>query len=293
MKRSVILMGGKTYVVSLPSQWIKKYGVAKGEEVEVEERENAVVISTGNRVTGKETEVNLSSIGPAMIGRCIGALYKAGYTKVKVLYDSKEQLDKIEETLRRTCIGFEVTEQGKNFVVIKNLTQLMPEEFDNSLRRLFYTLEIMNQDLIAASDAASLRKVIEKDDQVNKLADLLRRVVNSGDTKLLYKPHIMYYLVEQLERMGDCYKGMARHVLDEKQPLTKSDKASLEKINALLLLYRKMFYDFTLEDVERFGTAYVMLQTQLKAVSSPLSVYQRLLIENIFDMNGALLTARL
>jgi len=46
MKRKIIQTAGKTMVVSLPSAWVKKYGIKKGEEVEVEERGAEISVST-------------------------------------------------------------------------------------------------------------------------------------------------------------------------------------------------------------------------------------------------------
>ena len=48
MKRNIILMGGKTHVISLPLKWVKKYGIKKGEDI------NKNFISQ----TGKDDDMN-------------------------------------------------------------------------------------------------------------------------------------------------------------------------------------------------------------------------------------------
>ena len=121
MKRNVILMGGKTYVLSLPHSWVKKYGIKKGEELDVEERGNQVIVSTERSSDGGEIEVDFSALNE-MIGRAVGGLYKAGYDKVRVKFETKEQLQKIEETLHRTCVGFQITKQDENYVLIECLS---------------------------------------------------------------------------------------------------------------------------------------------------------------------------
>ncbi|MDP3918999.1 MAG: AbrB/MazE/SpoVT family DNA-binding domain-containing protein, partial [Nanoarchaeota archaeon] len=145
MKRSVILMGGKTFVVSLPANWVKKYGIQKGEELELEEIDNTVVVRTGKIARGDELNVNFSSLNK-MLGRSIGAIYKAGYEQVKIIYNGYEQLRIIEDILHRTCIGFEIIRQEESYIVVKSLVQTDPQEFSNSLKRLFYSLEVMGQD---------------------------------------------------------------------------------------------------------------------------------------------------
>ena len=135
MKRNVILMGGRTFVLSLPSAWVKKYRIQKGEELDIEENGNRIIISTEKSSDGGELEVDFSSLN-VMIGRAVGGLYKAGYNKVKVKFETKEQLQKIEDTLHRTCVGFQITKQGENFVVIECLSEVLPEEFEKSLKSL-------------------------------------------------------------------------------------------------------------------------------------------------------------
>jgi len=285
-------MGGKTHVISLPSQWIKRYKVQKGEELEVEERDNSVLVTTNNTFEVGSCEINVAETN-RMLGRTIGALYKAGYNDAKVIYETPEQLKTIENTLRKTCIGFEITNSGNNFVQISSLTKTVPEEFDNSLKRLFFTLEIMNQDLIKAikaKDEQLLIEVINKDDQVNKLADLCRRILNKGDIKTISNPNVVYYVVEQLERIGDVYKKIAKRNII----CNESDLKNFETINELFIDFRKLYYNFNFKQLESFGKSFDSLKEKIENDNNnSFQLYQEILIETIFDMNGGLITLRL
>lgn len=300
MKRSVILMGGKTFVLSLPSQWVKKYSIQKGEELDLEERGNSLLVRTDRSSLGKEVELDFSALDK-VLGRAVGAIYKAGYAKAKIHFQTREQLQKIEETLQRTLIGFEITKQEKNYVIVENLVDLKSEEFDASLKRLFYSLEMMHEDLISAlssQDAVALQKVIEKDGQVNRLADFCRRVINSGQTKLLEKPGVLYYIVEQLERIGDMYKSFAQMALTKEVSLSSESKILFLDLQNLFIQYRTLFYKFDLEGFEQFGKNFYSLREKIKTLSSQklsseqknLLIHQNYLLETVIDMNGALLT---
>lgn len=300
MKRSVILMGGRTFVLSLPSQWIKRYQIRKGEELDIEERGSELVIRPDSRVLQKEIEVDFSSLHK-MLHRAVGALYKAGYSKVKVHYKTKEQLQIIEKTLKRTLIGFEITQQGENYVVIELLSRLVSEGFDTTLKRFFYSLETMNQDLAQALVAKKdredlLRKVMEKDDQNNRLADFCRRVINTGETQHLEMVSNLYYITEQLERIGDLYKMMAEFVLQSKLHCSEESVAFLHDLHLLFVQYRTLFFSFSLEGVEAFGQLFYTLKEKIKVLQqkenaeSYFLFYEGVLLETIFDMNGVLLT---
>ncbi len=299
MKRSVILMGGRTYVLSLPSQWVKKYNIQKGAELDIEEKENSIVIHTENHPTSKEIDLDFSSLD-VMLGRALGAVYKSGYSRAKIRFKTKEQLDKIEETLQRTLVGFEIVKQEDNYLIIESLAEIQAQEFENSLKRLFYSIETMGNDLYLASskqDSPTLQRVIDKDGQINRLADICRRVINNGETQLIKKPVLLYYIVEELERIGDIYKDMAREQLSNKASFSPELYALLKRIQSLFLQYRILFYKFSLEDFERFGKEFYSLRKKFDLLEekqhSALLFQNKHLLETVIDMNGALLTFHL
>tara|TARA_Y100000310_G_scaffold345415_1_gene464738 strand:- start:7009 stop:7875 length:867 start_codon:yes stop_codon:yes gene_type:complete len=288
MKRSVILMGGKTYVVSLPANWIRKFEIQKGQELDVAVVDNTVIVQTDKLSSGNDLEINVSPLDK-MLRRVIGAAYKSGYDQVKITYNGKEQLAIIEEILQKTCIGFEVARQGDNFVIIRNLVKLDPDQFNHSFRRLFHTIETMLGDLCEATDKATLAKVIEKDEQVNRLADYCRRIINSGNLKGIEKLPVQYYIVEQLERMGDVIKKIAKNT---------KDTSLLEKMTStkhFFEMFHKLYFEFSLERMEAFGKEFYSLRDQFKETKdySQITAFQEVLLETIFDMNGAIFTMRL
>ena len=294
MKRSVILMGGKTYVVSLPSKWVKKYNIQKGEELNLEELGDSIIVKTEKDVKGDNLVINTENL-EKMLGRTVGAIYKSGYDQAKIVFDNDDQLKVIEKTLQRTCIGFEIVKQGDKFVVVKNLASTDKEEFDTALKRIFYTLEIMGKDLFEANTKEKLQEVVLKDDQVNKRSDFCRRILNKGEIKLIVKPNVVYYLVEQLERIGDVYKKIAKYAIDNK--MDKNSKNLLRDINLMLVFYREMFYSFKLDKVEEFYKMFEFLNGKLvslkeKGYTEDL-ILQEFLLEYIFDLNGALITIKL
>ena len=288
-------MGGKTFVVSLPSEWVKKYEIQKGEELDLEIRGDSVVVRTEKLIVGEDLGVNMTKLR-SMLGRAVGAIYKAGYKQAKIIYDGDDQLRAIEDTLARTCIGFEIIKQEQTYVVVKNIVKTDPTEFDNSLRRLFYTLEVMGWDLAEAKSSEDLERVIQKDDQVNRLADFCRRILNMGDTKFVFKPHVIYYVVEQLERIGDIYKKLAKHMLKKSGICDEELKEMFLKAQGFLVQFRELFYNFEMGKFENFGGTFYLFAQKLEELEDKDSYFVfnfRCLLETIFDMNGALLTVKI
>jgi phosphate uptake regulator len=286
-------MGGKTHVVSLPSDWVRRYEVQKGEELELETIDNTIIISTDKKQKKKSIETNFSTLN-LMLNRSVGAIYKAGYDEAKIIFSGKDQIKEIEKVLMRTCIGFEIIEQAESYIRLRNVADVDPTSFDNSLKRLFYTIEVMGDLFCQASSKKDYQSIIAKDDQVNKIADFCRRVLNKGENRHISKPHVTYYIVEQLERIGDVYKKIAKLCIEEKISRTNELIKICKEVLALFILYRHIYYDFNLEKIENFGTSFKVLQNKIKDLpTSPLLIYQEMLAEHIYDMNGALLTSKI
>ena len=45
MKRKVIQIADSTQLISLPRKWAQKFNIKKGDELEVEEHDNKIVVS--------------------------------------------------------------------------------------------------------------------------------------------------------------------------------------------------------------------------------------------------------
>ena len=62
MKRKVIKQGPATLMISLPSKWAKNIGLKQGDEVELIEKGNGLLISSGSVSEGKECLIELKNI---------------------------------------------------------------------------------------------------------------------------------------------------------------------------------------------------------------------------------------
>jgi len=303
MKRKVIQLAGKTLVVSLPSKWAKKYGVKKGAEVEVEEGEGSIVFfSQGQSPIMKKTldakDINI------MLGRTLGGFYKAGYDEVEISYYSPDQYAKISEVLNRTCIGYEIIKQGQRTILIKNISDLHPDEFQNISRRLFLSLLSSADDTLTyfkQGDLKDLAEIETRDLIITKYSDLCRRMVNIKGMDSTRKTTTYYYICEQLEKVGDAYKDFAKFIIKNKIKQSSADCIRiLDEINQLLRLFYELFYDFDFKKWEDFGQRSEKLKKEFASKFESQSLKELKITYNlfrifsmIFDMNSSLVTANI
>src|SRR3989344_3919364 len=85
IKRKVVLHGPSTLTISLPTKWIKKHGVKKGDELEVEEFDKILKVSTDREYSPvRSIKVDLNNLSEDAIKSILAVLHKSGYDEIEV-----------------------------------------------------------------------------------------------------------------------------------------------------------------------------------------------------------------
>jgi phosphate uptake regulator len=291
MKRKVIQLAGKTLVVSMPNKWVKKYGVKKGDDIEVEEEERKLVIKAKGEGEKAVKVLDAKDLN-VMLGRMIGGMYKAGYDEIEITYYSPEQYSAIREVLNRSCTGYEIIKHGQRTLVIKNLSELHVEEFDNVLRRLFLSLLSSAEDALEYIKHGNLKALEEielRDLLITKYSDLCRRMINIQGRGNTYKTTSYYYISEALEKIGDGYKTFAKFIIKNKLNHLSSETINLlSEINKLLRLLYELLYDFDFKKLEQFGQQSDKMK---KEFETKLNTSSFNIFSMIFETNSSIIIA--
>ncbi len=301
MQRKVSKIGPSTLMVSLPISWVKRHGIKKGDAIDLVEEEDKIIIRAEEQ-SAVVSSKTVSVLGlNVMLNRVIGACYKKGYSEIKIVFDSHEQLGKLYEELQRSWTGMEIVEQGNSYLVLKQVSELKKEDFSAMLNRAFLFLVSTSGEAEKAAvsgNQQSLRMVSLRDPIQNRYCDFCRRLLNKvyipGNTAL-------YYLVEQLERIGDLYRDLCKHLIEHPTTLRKESIALLHDVNALLQNLYSLYYRFSLEKFENFGESFYNLRNKFREVLKKLQKKEEVFVamllrqigDNIFDMNGTVVLLNL
>jgi phosphate uptake regulator len=306
MKRKIIQLAGNTLVVSLPSKWVKRYGVNKGDEIDLTELDRKILIETGKSGGCGEIAVDVSGRG-VMLKRILGALYKGGYDEVQVNFSSLDELRQIQEVVREAFIGFEVIDQKKDKVVFRKVSHIEPKEFSAMVRRMFLIIISAGDDSLEAlkkDDAEWLSAIALRDKDVNKISDFCRRVLNTAGTQEYKRVAPGYYMVEQVEKLGDVYRDIAVDlssvVSDGDVNISPETLRLFAETNAYFRQFYEVYGKFDLEKVDDFCEQGFRLKKVFeehfkKAPRDELKLLFNLqsIVGSTFDMNGALMAAHL
>ncbi|NQU98024.1 phosphate uptake regulator PhoU [Candidatus Woesearchaeota archaeon] len=284
MKRKAIQLAGKTLVVSLPSKWAKKNNVEKGDELDIEEEEKRLIVSTEKaRKTEKiilDTE-ELGSYDPLYIAY----IYQAGIDEVRINYRDREVYKKIQGKVP-DLMGFEIVDQGENYVEIKNVSVALEEEFETILRRTFYILEDMAKSSLEAiknKDVEKLKDLLPLENSVDKFTDFCKRVLNKKGYKNYRKTQFYYVIIRDMEKIGDYYNEIIEHFIQNKIKTSNETLELYEETNLFLELFHKLFYKFEKEKATEFQKKKKELNKKVEVL---VNTVQREELFLIFNLSG-------
>ncbi len=140
MRRKIVKQGAATLMISLPSKWCKKFGLKKGDEIDIESINENLLVSSKGIKTKQETEITLIGLAESSIRTLITNTYRLGYDKIKVNFSSDIQFKILQEVIKKRLLGFDVIKKGKNFCIIENITEPSPEQFENLLQKIFLNI---------------------------------------------------------------------------------------------------------------------------------------------------------
>jgi len=258
MKRKVVQHGPSTLIVSLPSKWVQKYGVKKGDELDCEENGNSIVVRTDKAVDIGKIDLDLSGLDRTSILYSIRSMYKLGYNNINSYfkkptafhYRIKEErpiLFIIHEELSRLT-GIEIIQQRENSCQLKTLVEMSPKEFNVILRRIFFLLIDMNEDFITGTkkkDETLLKTLYQKHNTITKFVSFCMRLLNKiGYAENQKKTTIVYTILTDLDNLVEVIKNTGRMVRALKPDISEDVLKLINSVHEAIVKYYNLFYNF-------------------------------------------------
>ncbi|HIG96304.1 TPA: phosphate uptake regulator PhoU [Candidatus Woesearchaeota archaeon] len=249
MKRKINRVGPSTLTVSLPSKWAKTLGLKAGDEIEVEERANQLVLSRERTIEKKDITIHYPS-KQRFLKRFLVSAYIKGYDTIQVTYDDPVLFGLVQETMNKLLLGFEVVEHSKDRCVLKNIAEGMEYEFDNTQRKYFLHIKQLLSHLIEAiqnKDPQELEHLLFVDQTVDKLCQFIRRMLNIHGYKDDSKGKSLYFIDNLLESIADHCRDIAKHMQRTGIYPSSDFLVLLKQVAQNIETYYQLFYTFNRE----------------------------------------------
>jgi phosphate uptake regulator len=251
MKRKLVKQGPQSLVVSLPAYWLKKNHLKKGNEVEIDEISNNLVIS-GKEVIEKKIKedyiLNIEEMDDYLIKRYLTTLYVQGYEEIIIKFSKKKitelkkgkkiEIENFISKLTQRFIGMEILTSEKNKIVLKCFTALNPEELKNVQRRTFLLILNFMDNIFDENFNKNLAH-----DNIAKFINYFFRILNASPETSLKNKELLYSFFVVQDKLVDYL----RHIHDElhKNRVSKRVKMYIKEVFSLYKDMYKLFYKFS------------------------------------------------
>jgi len=225
MKRSLIQLSPSTSVVSLPSSWIKKNKLNKGDEIEIEEKENKIIVSSSKDVSKKEITIDLNKAPGRLMWTIIDGAYVNGYHSIILQTKDQEQTDFMTKVVRYFP-GMIIHSERKNRIEFRDISSDSEEELDNILSRIFNMNIALIEDCIEAvktKDNHTLERVKYRDYNINSYVSYYLRKINKFGYKEMSKVGAMHSYIKIIEMISDklcvLFEGIVKEKIDARKEI--------------------------------------------------------------------------
>src|SRR3989338_10481977 len=121
MKRKIVKQGATTLMISLPSDYVKRFGLKKGQEINVLDVKNSLLITTSEQNDRKEIHFSFASVSESAIRLTLINAYRAGYDIITISNSNPTQKVIIQEVLQNYLLGLEITKDDEHSCVLENV----------------------------------------------------------------------------------------------------------------------------------------------------------------------------
>lgn len=255
----------KSYMVTLPIEWIKARGLDKTRVVDMELVGNTIVISPTSAIK-KKVSIDAEQFKDTL-EKVIAVFYRMGVDEIKIEYRNSEMIKRIQSIIGERMMGFEIIEHGKNYLIIKDLIKEGGEEFKTVLRRLFLLLLFIAKEItekIKKKDTQEAYEIIEAEKSINRLSNFcLRLLIKRGHADYAKIPFYLN-LCGEIEKLSDEYKGLYLELLKEKKGW--SIGSSLSDLYTCLVDAYNLHYDF---DTVKYNNGRYAVYSLFKKLTNP------------------------
>ncbi len=291
MKRKIIKQGTSTLTLSLPSKWVKQFNLQGGDEVEVIESDQNLIVSTSQRIKTKSITLDITELPDKIIWRYFTALYMSGYDEILITFSETKQFN-LMQNIVDDHIGFAIVEQSSKSCVAKEVAQPQHDDFDKLLRRLFHVVTTISHHLFQAvqkNDYETMMIIRETDYNVNKISGYCIRLLNKFGHPLMQNTLNLDDIARNLERLSDSYKHIAKAVAKNKTKLSKTSLLMFKDTNNLIKEILNLYFKF---DKEQLVKSYKKKTELAKELENKLNTEKGIDVIVLSELKRAVLTAQ-
>jgi phosphate uptake regulator len=208
MKRRLIKQGQGGYTITLPIKWIRRLNLDTKTELDVSETDEGLLISENRQRKKKEIFIRIDDQNKNRLRTVIASAYRRGFDKVTLKTTKKFSFIEVNQIVN-SLVGFIITDQDNQKIVIKNMLEDDPENVPALLNKFFITTKFFQKEVVEhlTENNKKESELKELKKSIMKLRDYCQRSINiasyGGDKS--YEYNTLIFLVEKIAgNFSDC-----------------------------------------------------------------------------------------
>ena len=153
----------------LPKKWADKKGLKPGDEIELMEKREGLLIQSDTKPEKKEAVIEVKDNLFRFLRALLIIYYRAGYDRIVI--QGKPKQKQVQEALR-LLTGFEITHLEEDKLVIESMTEITEDKSETLMKQIFF---ILLQDMDLVVDCIKNQKRVPTD---QLLLDSERAITN-------------------------------------------------------------------------------------------------------------------
>lgn len=285
MERKLIQLSPSTRVVSMPSNWLRKNKLSKGDSVFLEEKENDIIISKNAGKGRKNISVDISELTEDLIWQVFDAVYINGYSEIIMKTKNHKQALLLSKVVKYFP-GMIIQEERDNYVKVVDIISKEEIDFSSILGRIRnMTLAILDDSLEAVDkkDFGVLFDAKERDYNINSYVSIaFRRLFIEGFDPMAKAPAMGQY-VKLLEMIADRICILLRFLALQKK-VSSHEKIFLKGFRDLYREESKLFGKYSSKKLSEFEDKRCKLENFGSGVSEEFRIHAKELLKLMFEI---------
>lgn len=274
MKRKIIKQGNNTLTVTLPRSWTEDYKIKPGDELNIELKGNALVFSVDKLLACERKKTDISKL-TSILPFVLLSFYRKGYDEVELTFEKQQTSVVIQSLLKDSSIGYHLIEHGRNFCILRALSDVGDIDFNEMLRKLFLIIKIKLEkvsEAIAGKDVSELHSIVAMSAMPSKITDFCYRLISKRGVDDMGKTAQLYNIVSNLENLDNHLNHLINMLLNVS--LNFNSRLLIELICEFKEIYSDFYasyYNFEWEKITSIMNRKDVICKKLSGVSTEMS----------------------
>lgn len=243
-ERKIIKFGNSSYVITLPSSWLEKNNLNKGDPLLISTKPDSILISVkSDKKPLKEASINMDDLPLKIFNRKLISYYLKNYNKITLT--GEDLLEKIEQikVFKEKLSSIEITKLSSKEIILKDLTSQDELNIQKLIDKIIDMETVLFEEIIKEDFSKRTYIISQIDKNINKLTFLTFKAINYNLEKWenpqeIKDSNFYWRIVVAFEQIGDILKRISRYIKAE-------TKTSCHHVSIMLNNLKEYFFFIT------------------------------------------------